>query len=160
MLVVVFIMALMVSMAALSVNTAGDDRVMEEEAKRFTALMRLATQEAITRSEDYGVRFVTTGFDFVRFDEEKRVWTPVTDGETFRPRQLPPGIQQELSVEGLTVELALDYETQERKIRPHVLLFSSGEITPFELALKGPNAVRYEMTGSLIGEIKWDRRRL
>lgn len=128
-LVVMLIIGLTVGFVTLSINTGGGARQTEEEARRLAALVELARQEAVLRSQELAIEFHPNGYRFLRLTEDK--WAPLGDDELLRPRELPTGIGLELRLEGRDVEL----EASPEKETPHVFLLSSGESSPFDVIL-------------------------
>jgi hypothetical protein len=105
-----------------------------------------------------------TGYRFVELDPVFNQWHEVTDDDLLRPRQLDEGMEFELRLEDRPVSLPsearnteVDKESEERDngYLPHVLILSSGDVTPFNLRLvrwADRSEVLLEMT--LTGEIE------
>jgi general secretion pathway protein H len=164
-LVVVVIMAIISAMILLSFGILGDDRALQQQARRLSSLLELATDEAIMQGRDFGLEFMQTGYRFVELDPTFNQWHEVTGDDLLRPRQLEEGMEFELHLEDRPVLLAnearnteADEESKDRKQNgylPHVLILSSGEVTPFNLRLvrwADRSEVLLEMT--LAGEIE------
>lgn len=131
-LVVVVLLAILSTAAVLSVGNLGDDRELEEESARLLRLLRLADEEAIMDGRDYGLYFEDSRYRFLRYTQETLDWQPVGD-DVFRERQLPDGLWLSLVVEDREVELGVTDDSE--SVEPHVVILSSGEMTPFELSL-------------------------
>ena len=67
-LVVVSIIAVVMSIAVLSLGVLGDDRDLREEGRRVVALVQVAQDEAVMQGREFGIEFMTGGFRFVEFD--------------------------------------------------------------------------------------------
>jgi general secretion pathway protein H len=131
-LVVVVLLAILSTAAVLSVGNLGEDRELEEESARLLRLLQLADEEAIMDGRDYGLYFEDSRYRFLRYRQETLDWQPVGD-DVFRDRQLPEGLWLSLVVEDREVELKLPDDS--KSIEPHIVILSSGEMTPFELSI-------------------------
>ena len=168
-LVVVVIMGIISAMILLSFGILGDDRALQQQARRLSSLVDLATDEAVMQGRDFGLEFLQTGYRFVELDPILNQWHEVTEDDLLRPRQLDEGMEFELHLEDRPVSLAgeardidadedEDEESDERERNgylPHVLILSSGDVTPFNLRLvrrSDRSELSLEMT--LAGEIE------
>jgi general secretion pathway protein H len=131
-LVVVALMAVIVGFAVLSVDLAGPERKAEQEAQRFVALLRQQCQDAVLDAQEYGVRFEPASYRFARWEQES--WDEFFDPPLYRPRPMPPGFELSVLLDGRDVVLDTDVESHD----PHVVCFSSGEMTPFNLQITTP----------------------
>jgi len=134
-----------------SLSSGGDPRAeqMQREAQRLIALLELASEEAVLRSEQLAVRFGETEYEFMILHAGR--WFALDDDPTLRLRELPKGIELRLELEenpppGLSAE---DVEA------PQVFLLSSGEMTPFALILSAPESERrFRIEATLLGHLK------
>ena len=150
-----FIVGLMFSLAVLRVGDGGQEENVRREAERFRALLTLAQERAVLEAREFSVSFTEEGYGFLVLEED--AWQLIADDELFRERALPEGIRLELTADELPVDLAApDDEETESKPKPHVLVLSSGELTPFELRfLAEYGAIVYRIEGELQGEISF-----
>lgn len=143
-LVVVVIMGIISAMVLLSFGILGDDRALQQQARRLSSLIELATDEAVMQGREFGVEFIQSGYRFVEFDPYLDQWHEVGDDELLRARQLEEGLEFELRLDDRPVQLAA--EAADTKVEeeagssrnpylPHVIILSSGEVTPFNLRL-------------------------
>lgn len=137
-LVVIVILAIMVGMTVLSLGTLRAEDPAETEANRLRALLALVAEEALIQGRDLGVQFFPDGYRFLSWDPDAALWSVIDDEAALRRRTLPEGLRVVLAVEGR--EVLIDDEESGRNRRqdellPHVGVFSSGELTPFELFL-------------------------
>lgn len=146
-LVVVTIVAIVTSVAMLSLTLVGDDRDSRTEARRLASLLEVALDESIMQGREFGVELVTGGYRFVEFDRLTLQWAEIPGDETLRPRNLPDGVFLELFMEDQRVVLAdelaeIEYQDEDEDDRPslddqryapHVFVFSSGDVTPFRV---------------------------
>jgi len=161
-LVVVAIIGIVLAMATL--NVGGDRRgdALREESRRFAALVQLADEQAILRSEEWGVRLDADGYGFLVLDGAQ--WIPVAD-PVFRERRFDEGTRVDLELEGRPLVLSGgDFDTRaddeeseaDTSRKPEILLLSSGEMSPFvaEFSATG-SAGRYRVRSTLLGEVEW-----
>jgi len=137
-LVVIVILAIMASMVLISMGTLRSDDTTETEARRLVALLELVAEEALIQGRDYGVEFFADGYRFLSWDPDTRLWSVVDDEALLRRRELPPELRVVLAIDGR--EVVVDAEDLRRnrpqdELVPQVAVFSSGELTPFELFL-------------------------
>lgn len=145
-LVVVVVIAIIVSIGLLSLGVLGDDRQLRREALRIGSLLEVAQDEAIMQGREFGLEIMRSSYRFVEFDPLQRRWADAPADDIFRARQLPENVEFDLRLEEKSVQLKLDAvdlseseKDRERDSRkdyaPHVLIFSSGDTTPFQLRL-------------------------
>jgi general secretion pathway protein H len=165
-LVVVIIIATISSMALLSMNLIGDDRELDTERKRLATLLGVAQDEAVMQGREFGLEVLRAGYRFVEFDPLTSQWSEILGDDLYRLRQLPEGMELELYVEDKRILLDADpkvFETpKENEISmevddymPHLLLFSSGEMTAYEIRLRrDANDQELVMRGDILGDIE------
>jgi len=145
-MVVVIIIGIVISVATLSMGLFGNDRALKTEADRFVALMEVAQDEAVMQSREFGIEIMTAGYRFVEYDPLGEQWADIPGDDTLRLRALPEDIEFELLLEGKRIVLDDDPATfDDPKTRtsraatdvyaPHLLVYSSGDTTPFELRI-------------------------
>lgn len=148
-MVVLVIIGVLLSFVGLS--TGGDSRAeqMQREATRLVALIDMASEQAVLRSEQLAIRFGDGDYEFMLLQAGK--WAALQDDGPLRGRELPRGIELRLELEenpppGLQAE---DAEA------PQVFLLSSGEMTPFTLTFSAPESEqRYVVKASLLGRLE------
>ncbi len=166
-LVVVMIVGIVMSVAVMSLGILGDDREVRNEARRVASLIEVALDESMLQGREYGLEFMVSGYRFVEFDPLTNQWAEVFGDELLRPRQLPEGVEFDLFLEERRVDLDLDaskLETEEDdgpadsidNYTPHLLIFSSGDVTPFELHLyREYDDQRVVIAGDFVGNIEF-----
>jgi general secretion pathway protein H len=156
-LVVLVILAIIAATAVLSVGTLGRDEEIDREARRLTALLQLATEEAVFQGRDIGLYVEEDRYRFYSWSRDGLLWESLQGDSSFRERTLPEGLLLSLRVENQDVELKAA-ET-ENEIVPQVAIFSSGEITPFELTIERQfSDVRFTISGKADGVIEMSGR--
>lgn len=167
-LVVIVIVATVLSIALLSFGLLGDDREVKTEAHRFVALAELAQDDATMQSREFGIEFMSAGYRFVEFDALTAQWADIPFDETMRLRALPEGVEFELFLEDKRIVLSNDpapFEDPDKQdgraatevYAPHLLVYSSGDATPFELhVLRNADDRRVVIQGDALGTIEID----
>lgn len=153
----IIIIATVSAVAILSLGLLGDDRALEQEARRLRSLVQLAGDEALMQGREFGLEFMRSGYRFVEYDPFTNRWSELTGDELLRPRALEEGITFELFLEDRAVQLReqpmqlpdedededkdKDQRRDERSgvekddYAPHVLIMSSGDVTPFDVVI-------------------------
>lgn len=127
-LVVVVIVGILITMATLTLGGRSDEAV-REESERLTALIGLALEESVFQSREFALSFWRGGYAFHELVGQD--WVLLEGDSMFRPRRLEDGLRLELYLEGIDTTLSLV-----EKHEPQVFLFSSGEISPFEVVIE------------------------
>ena len=153
-LIAMIIISIVIGMAVFMV---GDRRsqYLDHEARRLMAMLDMSAQEAILQFAELGVVFDNQSYRFVIFDDKEQVWKEYTSPgqrSPFRHYELPEGMFLELDFEGIRQASGASIETltliderelerfaddpdESETLQPQVILFSSGEITEFDLFL-------------------------
>jgi general secretion pathway protein H len=141
-LVVIVIIGIVMSIAVLSITLAGGDSQLREEAQRIVSLVDMAQDESLLQGREFGVEFMQGGYRFVEFDPLAQQWGEIIGDDTLRLRELPEELELELFIEDRRVALKADPERMSfdeedrpgvRQYAPHILIYSSGDMSPFEL---------------------------
>lgn len=163
-LVVVIIVGIVSAVVILSFGVLGDDRAMQQQARRLASLVDLASDEALMQGRDYGLEFTRQGYRFLEHDPFSRQWQEIIGDDVLRPRQIDDDLELDLVLEDRNIVLSERFsaaaadEEDERNaddFAPHILIMSSGETTPFSLRIVRPSdrsEVQVEM--SVTGEIE------
>jgi general secretion pathway protein H len=141
-LVVIVIVGIVMSIAILSITLVGGDSQIREEAQRIVSLVEVARDDSLLQGREFGLEFMQDAYRFVEFDPLTRQWTEIVGDDTLRLRQLPEELELELYIEDRRVALKNDparmsSEQDDRpgveQYAPHVLIYSSGDLSPFEI---------------------------
>jgi len=136
-LVVVVIIGIIASMAVVSTHVLGGDHEMDQEARRFSAVLGQAREEALLQGRDVGIRVDARGYDFLLYDNRNERWRLPDDDPLLRERLLPEGLEARLWLESREVKLPeRTAPTDESPAAPQVVVFASGDAIPFELRLE------------------------
>jgi len=165
-LVVIVIVGTILSIAMLSFNLAGNDEDLKSESRRFSALAEVALDEATMQGREFGIEVMTGGYRFVEFDALAGHWADVPGDDTLRLRALPPELEFDLFIEDKRIQLDDDpapFEDPDKNsslaatysYAPHLLIYSSGDTTPFELHLyRELDDLRVVLRGDALGAVE------
>ncbi|MEO1244073.1 MAG: type II secretion system minor pseudopilin GspH [Pseudomonadota bacterium] len=168
-LVVVFIIAVISGVSVLSLGVLSNERDVEREATRAMALFAIAKDEAMLQGREFGVEFQRSGYRFVEYDPDSEQWFDVPgDEDLLRTYSLPEEMELELYLDDQLIRLddtlaelsQLDDEQSSSnpsdEYSPHVFLYSSGDMTPFELhVLRTSDNARIRFEIDLLGNARY-----
>jgi general secretion pathway protein H len=165
-LVVVVIIGIVSAIVVLGLGNLGDDRDLQNEARRMAALIETALDEATLQGRDFGLELMQSGYRFVEFDPLTEQWSEVIGDDLMRPRALAQGTEFDLFLEDKRVLLKAAAADTKRgddddnrdlsdDYLPHVLVLSSGDITPFVLEIvRHSDTSSIQLSASPGGELK------
>ncbi len=123
-LMVVAIVAITVSMVQLSVGLSDETRDLKRVGKDLGKMFHLLNQEAVFESRNYAISVKDKGFIVLEYNEGK--WLPSAQS-FFEKIKMTESQVSELIIENQVIDIS------EKTIpEPHILILSSGEMTPFE----------------------------
>ena len=170
-LVVVVIIGIISAIVVLGLGNLGDDRELQAEARRMTALIEMASDEATLQGRDFGLELMQTGYRFVEFDPLTEQWFELIGDDLMRPRTLAEDTEFDLFLEDKRVLLepeaaktAQDDDEDDDmglidNYEPHVLVLSSGDISPFVLEIyRNSDRASIRLSASPSGELKVEKR--
>ncbi len=176
--VVVVIIGVLVSMALIKLPRMGGGAQMDEQMRRFTTLLDMATEEALMQGRDMGLRVDEEQYLFYVFDPDSFSWMSLDSDGIFRNRILPEGMRMDLFLEGQQIDFnslapkrpgtpdaqGEEQDSEEVDVeQPQVVILSSGELTPFELVIESDNVdYAYVIKGLPFGgtEVELEERAL
>jgi general secretion pathway protein H len=155
-LVVVTIIGIMAGTAVLSMGILGADREIEREVSRLRSLVELLREEALMQGRDYGLLFGETGYRFYIYDHAESSWLEPTADRLLREHVLPEQLALAVTMEDRELVLAPRFDARVLEDpRPQVMIYSSGEITPFEAAIRRDGgSARFLVTGHIDGKVE------
>jgi general secretion pathway protein H len=143
-LVVVVIIGILTSMVALSITP--NKPSSQRESRRFYQVLEAARQQAVLFNQDLGVELTGDSYQVLQWRAQQwwSLGTPV-----FSEYILPENLSQTLWLDGLPKE----YEPDDSdKPQPQILLFATGEVTPFGWTLKDPeDNKQWRLTANPLG---------
>jgi len=169
-LVVIVIIGILTVGMMLSVNLTGRDADLEKESQRLTDLVNYTREQAELQTREYGLLAYEDSYQFVAYDVHRNMWRSVDGDDSLRARKLPSGLTLTLVVDGRQVVLkpatadnkpkTIDkLKTDEDKLKigigetlqtsdakdnvaPQVMIYSSGDLSSFELTVLRDSASR------------------
>lgn len=132
-MLVILIVGIVLSLAVVSLPSSNPEHRLQEQAERLHSLVRLALDEAILSGRPIGLQAETHGYGFLTFTDG--AWKPVLEGP-LRFRDLDADISLHLRTDGAARAPTTERETEDRRKPPAVVLWPSGEHTPFRLTLE------------------------
>lgn len=166
-LVVIAIVGIVMSIALLSLGLAGDDRDLDKEGRRMIALVQVAQDEAVMQGREFGLEFMADAYRFVEYDPLTSLWTELLGDDTLRLRHLPEDTEFGLFLEGQRIILELEpaeFDDPDKagsldlaeSYAPHVVIYSSGDMTPFELhIMRTTDRQSVVLQSDLLGDIEF-----
>jgi len=164
-LVVIVIIGIITGIALLSLGILGDDRQLQTEARRLASLVEVAQDESMMQGREFGIEFMNDSYRFVEYDPFISQWGELLGDDMMRLRHLPDDVEFVLRLEDQRVLLDNDparFEDPEEASNrdlietysPHVFIFSSGDMTPFDLTILRRNdengvVVKSDLTGAV-----------
>lgn len=104
-LVVVIIIGVIASMATLSVNVLGRDRQVEDEARRFWAVLRQTREEAELQGLNIGAYVAAEDYEFLRLDVLTNLWIPISGDRLYASRTLAEDLRHRMWLDGREIVL-------------------------------------------------------
>lgn len=166
-LVVVVIIGVVSAIVVLGLGNLGNDRELQNEARRMSSLIEMASDEATMQGRDFGLEVLQTSYRFVEFDSLTEQWYEVIGDDLMRPRHLAQDTEFDLILEDRRILLELeaadiaqdDDDDDDRDLiddyLPHILVLSSGDISPFELEIiRMTDRASVQLSVSPAGELK------
>ena len=171
-LVVLVIVGILMGVALLSFGLLSGNDSLEQESRRLTSLINVLSEEATTQGRDFGLEFMTDGYRFLEHEPFLDQWFEITGDDYLHQRNFEQaGIEFVLYVENREVLLhkeaqqtrAEDVDDDNEEINrdltddylPHILIMSSGDISPFELRFfRRADQREIILTMTLTGELE------
>lgn len=150
MLVVVALIGIILTFAVLAIGGDGRAEELERESRQFAELLRLGSEQAVLRGEEWAVQIEPEQYRFLIYTDKG--WQALADDDLFRLRKLAEDTRLDLELEGREVEL----ESSEDP-KPTLILYSSGETSPFIARFHSDaTEARYQVAADLVGAIRWE----
>ncbi len=127
-LIVVAIVAITVSMVQLSVGLSDETRDLKSVGKGLGKLFRLLSQEAVFESRNFAISVQDKGFIVLEYNEGE--WAQ-SDQSFFKKIKMTESQRSELIMENQIIDISTKTQPE-----PHILILSSGEMTPFEWRIR------------------------
>jgi general secretion pathway protein H len=139
-LVVLVIIGITIGFALLAFGDFGASRRVRTTAEAFINKIKFIQQRALVESATYGIALQPTQYRVLRFVPPNQ-WKPAA-ASLQRNIQFPKDIN-------------IFFETTALKQKPSIIIYSTGEITPFKLIFRSKHQVTLlAITGTAAGDIK------
>ena len=129
-LVVLAIVGILTGTVVMGFTGADQEQELKGAAQRLATRVELARQQSLTRNREWGMYVEVDGYHFAEFDPDVQIWV-VQEGRPFAQNDLPDQVGVRLQTEG-----GEETPFAEQEDLPQILLFSSGEVTPFTISLE------------------------
>ena len=156
-LVVVVIMAIVISLAVLSIGVSGRDTQIDQESQRIAGLLDMLHERALIEGHDFGLRLEPTAYEFVTYDTRRGQWIALDQEREFRRRFLPPGLYLLLELDSRAVVLQpIDPNlASATPPAPQLAIAASGDSTPFRITLvRDDTKARALISGDALGRLR------
>ena len=166
-MIVVVLMGLMAVAVTLSFNTSTPKQELEKQAKRFMASTQLVLNETVLSGQFLGIVVKPDSYQFVIYKDDK--WQSLENDRVLTERKMEKGMTLSIVVDGLPLKQS-DEEDSDRLFddseqftledehdkktnpQPQILLFPSGELSPFELTFEMDDAHGKEFDVLVVGD--------
>jgi general secretion pathway protein H len=130
-LVVVSLVSILTGVVILGFTGADTQQAVKGYAQRFAFRIELARQQALNRNREWGIYVAEQDYHFAEFSPEAGKWEEQSQ-RPFDSIEVPEYVRLRIETEGVG---ELPFEDEDL---PQILVFSSGEVTPFTLYLELP----------------------
>ena len=145
-LIVVAIVAITLSMMQFSMGLGDENRDLKRVGKDLGKLFHLLNQEAVFESRNFAISVQDKGFMVLEFNGGD--WSVVEDS-FFTRIKMAESQRSELIIGDLVVDISAKTEPQ-----PHILILSSGEMTPFEWRIQDEySQLGIVLQGNMLGGV-------
>ena len=145
-LIVVAIVAITLSMMQFSMGLGDENRELKRVGKDLGKLFHLLNQEAVFESRNFAISVRDKGFMVLEFNGGD--WSVVEDS-FFTRIKMAESQSSELIIGDLVVDISAKTEPQ-----PHILILSSGEMTPFEWRIQDEySQLGIVLQGNMLGGV-------
>ena len=156
-LVVVVIIAIVTSLAVLSIGVTGRDSQLDDESRRIEGLVGLLHERALLEGRDFGLRIEPAAYEFVVYETRRDRWKTLDQEREFRHRDLPKGLRFQLELDSQIVVIKpidRNLSSDQPPPGPQVAIAASGEGTPFRLTLlRDGTTAKASVDGDALGKV-------
>ncbi len=131
-LVVVLVVSILMGVVASSFSGSDREQTLRGYSERLALRIEFARDKALQSNREWGVFLDEEGVRFAEFDEINALWSP-RSGKPFNADPYDHNVEFSVSVEDLPGTLQAPEDPDEDI--PDIVLFSSGETTPFEITI-------------------------
>ncbi len=146
-MLVILLMGLTASAVTLSIGQKGPEQTLEKAAQQFIAATELVLDETVLSGQFVGIVVDKSSYKFVYYKDGK--WNPLEKDRILSEKQLGKNVTLNLVLDGLPLEQEDEEEAEswfdkpliepsvtdkKKHPEPQILIFPSGEMSPFELS--------------------------
>jgi general secretion pathway protein H len=150
-------MAIVISLAILSVGTTGRDTQLDEESRRIEGLIGLLHERALLEGRDFGLRIEPAAYEFLVYEPRRDRWMSFDQEHEFRRRDLPKGLSFQLQLDSQVVVIKpidRNLSSDAAPPGPQLAIAASGEGTPFRLTLlRDGTTAKASVDGDALGKL-------
>jgi general secretion pathway protein H len=151
-LLVIAIVGILSGTVILGFTGADAEQELKGAAQRLALRVELARQQALGRNREWGIYVEADAYRFAEFDPETRTWNE-RQGRPFEQNDLPAQTGLRLETEGVG-----QLPFADGKDLPQIIVFSSGEITPFTIFIEPDwDTERWLVSSDGISRVKANR---
>ena len=133
MLIVVAMIGILAATVVLTFMGADREQTLKTEAQRLALTLELSRDETLQRNQTWGLFIQPDSYSFVSYDDAFGRWQPI-ERKPFEPHNLPEDITLS-SASPAQPPASQDEQTGTAQEQPEAIVFSDGEVTPFEFIL-------------------------
>jgi general secretion pathway protein H len=141
-MVVLFIMGIVSTLATPFMNLLSTNNTLKKEAKRLHRSLILAQQESFLSFKTMGIIIHDRGYRFVQYEPQHHRWQSLNRVGIYQPIDFPEPIHPALEDRRLGMRLALYPDNPD--LKPQIVIYDNGTMTPFRMLIKDPNSGHYE----------------
>ncbi len=166
-LIVVVLITLGTLFIVPQLNLGDSQQRVQKEAERMAVILEAVRQEAILKFKTYVLQVFPTHYQFLVLGEMSGL-QPLED-QLFRPRRLPSDmyfktsldVNESISLDQILNQGEQEEDSDEEQTDPeqqepilNIIIFASGELSPFTLEFISESGGEYEVLGEMTGKIK------
>jgi len=157
-LVVIVLLGIVTSFAMLSLNLTGLESELDKEARKIHALIQLAKEEAIIKSQEVSLKIDNNKYFFEYLDWNSKSWLSKKD-KVFRERKIHEGLNIHLENEANKMFFKNNENNKDKVESGAVYFLSSGELSKFtiKISIKGNLQLYYKIESELNGNVKIEK---
>jgi general secretion pathway protein H len=149
-MLVIFVVGIIAALAMPNVVVQDDFEVLQQSAREMLAAMELQEEEAILTGTQHGLRLESgdldadgeVGYRWLVWSADEQQWAVARDSMRQYDGVIAGALEYSLTIDGQPVvpqRVEAGSKETEQKV-PQIVIFSSGDITDFELVLRGADA--------------------
>lgn len=134
-LIVLFIISIVTSVVLISIRH-NENKQLETIAQEIGGRLQLAEEQAMLMPAVIGLLFDGRSFEFVQYDTTKKkpAWVPYDDN-VLTSFTVPDGAVVSIKLKNEAEEKEEDKKTEEKEIKPIIIISTNGDITPFTISI-------------------------